>query len=135
MQVELDAVVGAFRERRLDHVAFPYVFLDATYVKAHEGASVVSKAIVIATGVTATGDREVLGLAVGDSEDGAFWTAFARSLRARGLGGVRLVISDAHQGLKAAIAAVFLGAAWQRCRVQYADLPIMPMPGVVPAAA
>ena len=116
---ELDAVVGAFRERRLDHVAFPYVFLDATYVKAHEGASVVSKAIVIATGVTATGDREVLGLAVGDSEDGAFWTAFARSLRARGLGGVRLVISDAHQGLKAAIAAVFLGAAWQRCRVHF----------------
>jgi len=116
---ELDAVVGAFRERRLDHVAFPYVFLDATYVKAHEGASVVSKAIVIATGVTATGDREVLGVAVGDSEDGAFWTAFARSLRARGLGGVRLVISDAHQGLKTAIAAVFLGAAWQRCRVHF----------------
>jgi transposase-like protein len=116
---ELDAVVGAFRERRLDHAAFPYVFLDATYVKAHEGASVVSKAIVIATGVTATGDREVLGLAVGDSEDGAFWTAFARSLRARGLGGVRLVISDAHTGLKAAIAAVFLGAAWQRCRVHF----------------
>lgn len=117
--VELDTVVAAFRERRLDHVAFPYVFLDATYVKAHEGASVVSKAIVIATGVTATGDREVLGLSVGDSEDGAFWTAFARSLRARGLGGVRLVISDAHQGLKAAIAAVFLGAAWQRCRVHF----------------
>ena len=116
---ELDAVVGAFRERRLDHIAFPYVFLDATYVKAHEGASVVSKAIVIATGVTATGDREVLGLAVGDSEDGAFWTAFARSLRARGLTGVRLVISDAHQGLKAAIATVFLGAAWQRCRVHF----------------
>ena len=116
---ELDAVVAAFRERRLDHVAFPYVFLDATYVKAHAGASVVSKAIVIATGVTATGDREVLGLAVGDSEDGAFWTAFARSLRARGLDGVRLVISDAHQGLKGAIAAVFLGAAWQRCRVHF----------------
>ena len=69
---ELDDVVGAFRERRLDHVAFPYLFLDATYVKAHAGASVVSKAIVIATGVTAKGDREVLGLAVGDSEDGAF---------------------------------------------------------------
>lgn len=116
---ELDAVVAAFRERRLDHLRFPYVFLDATYVKAHEGASVVSKAIVIATGVTATGDREVLGLAVGDSEDGAFWTAFLRSLRARGLAGVRLVISDAHQGLKAAIATVFLGAAWQRCRVHF----------------
>jgi len=89
------------------------------YVKAHDGARVVSKAIVIATGVTKSGDREVLGLAVGDSEDGAFWTAFLRSLRARGLTGVRLVISDAHEGLKAAIAAVLLGAAWQRCRVHF----------------
>jgi transposase-like protein len=116
---ELDAVVATFRDRSLGHTAFPYVFLDATYVKAHDGASVVSKAIVIATGVTASGDREVLGLAVGDSEDGAFWTAFLRSLRARGLTGVRLVISDAHEGLKGAIAAVILGAAWQRCRVHF----------------
>ena len=116
---ELDAVVATFRDRSLGHIAFPYVFLDATYVKAHDGASVVSKAIVIATGVTAKGDREVLGLAVGDSEDGAFWTAFLRSLRARGLSGVRLVISDAHEGLKGAIAAVILGAAWQRCRVHF----------------
>ena len=116
---ELDAVVAEFRDRPLGHAAFPYVFLDATYVKAHDGASVVSKAIVIATGVTRTGDREVLGLAVGDSEDGAFWTAFLRSLRARGLAGVRLVISDAHEGLKAAIGAVLLGAAWQRCRVHF----------------
>ena len=116
---ELDVVVGGFRERRLDHVAFPYVFLDATYVKAHEGASVVSKAIVIATGVTKGGEREVLGLAVGDSEDGAFWTDFLRSLRARGLSGVRLVISDAHEGLKGAIGSVLLGSAWQRCRVHF----------------
>ncbi len=116
---ELDAVVATFRDRPLGHTRFPYVFLDATYVKAHDGASVVSKAIVIATGVTVTGDREVLGLAVGDSEDGAFWTAFLRSLRARGLAGVRLVISDAHEGLKGAIAAVLLGAAWQRCRVHF----------------
>lgn len=116
---DLDRVVATFRERRLDHVAFPYVFLDATYVKAHDGASVVSKAIVVATGVTTKGDREVLGCAVGDSEDGAFWTAFLRSLRARDLGGVRLVISDAHEGLKGAIAAVLLGAAWQRCRVHF----------------
>ncbi len=116
---ELDAVVATFRERRLDRGRFPYVFLDATYVKAHDGPSVVSKAIVVATGVTERGDREVLGLAVGDSEDGAFWTAFLRSLRARGLGGVRLVISDAHEGLKAAIAAVLLGSAWQRCRVHF----------------
>jgi transposase-like protein len=116
---ELDAVVAEFRDRPLSHVEFPYVFLDATYVKAHEGAKVVSKAIVIATGVARTGDREVLGLAVGDSEDGAFWTAFLRSLRARGLAGVQLVISDAHEGLKAAIAGVFVGAAWQRCRVHF----------------
>src|SRR5712691_5598125 len=100
-------------------MAFPYVFLDATYVKAHEGAHVVSKAIVIATGVAGDGHREVLGLAVGDSEDGAFWTAFLRSLRARGLDGVHLVISDAHQGLKSAIGAVLLGAGWQRCRVHF----------------
>jgi len=113
---DLDTVVAAFRDRPLGHTRFPYVFLDATYVKAHDGASVVSKAIVIATGVTASGDREVLGLAVGDSEDGAFWTAFLRSLRARGLAGVRLVISDAHEGLKGAIGAVLLGTAWQRCR-------------------
>jgi putative transposase len=88
-------------------------------VKAHEGARVVSKAIIVATGVTADGNREVLGLAVGDSEDKAFWTAFLRSLRARGLSGLRLVISDAHQGLTAAIEAVMLGAAWQRCRVHF----------------
>src|SRR4051812_10734906 len=80
---------------------------------------VVSQAVVIATGVRADGWREVLGFAAGDSEDGAFWTAFLRSLKARGLGGVQLVISDAHTGLKQAIAAVLLGAAWQRCRVHW----------------
>jgi transposase-like protein len=116
---ELDVVVAEFADRPLGHLDFPYVLLDATYVKAHEGARVVSKAIVVATGVARTGDREVLGLAVGDSEDGAFWTAFLRSLRARGLSGVQLVISDAHEGLKSAIAAVFVGAAWQRCRVHF----------------
>ena len=108
-----------FAERRLDHIEFPYVFLDATYVKAHDGARVVSKAIVVATGVAADGNREVLGLAVGDSEDKAFWTSFLRSLRARGLGGVRLVISDAHEGLRQSIEKVMLGAAWQRCRVHF----------------
>lgn len=116
---ELDQAVAEFRERRLDHTVFPYVFLDATYVKSHEGTHVVSKAIVVATGVAADGNREVLGLAVGDSEDKAFWTAFLRSLRARGLSGVQLVISDAHEGLRAAIDKVLLGAAWQRCRVHF----------------
>jgi putative transposase len=116
---ELDQAVSEFRERRLDHVGFPYVFLDATYVKAHDGARVVSKAIVVATGVSADGNREVLGLAVGDSEDKTFWTGFLRCLRARGLAGVRLVISDAHEGLRTSIEAVMLGAAWQRCRVHF----------------
>jgi len=116
---DLDTAVEEFRGRRLVHVEFPYVFLDANYVKAHEGARVVSKAIVVATGVAGDGTREVLGLAVGDSEDKAFWTAFLRSLRARGLAGVRLVISDAHQGLRTSIEAVMLGASWQRCRVHF----------------
>ena len=116
---ELDLVVAEFRERRLDHARFPYLFLDATYLKAHQGPSVVAKAVVIATGVSHTGVREVLGLAVGDSEHGAFWADFLRSLRARGLTGVRLVVSDAHEGLKGAIGSVLLGAAWQRCKVHF----------------
>jgi putative transposase len=116
---ELDEHVGQFRARSLAPAAFPYLFLDATYLKAHEGPHVVSKAVVVATGVRADGGREVLGLEVGDSEDGAFWTAFLRSLRARGLGGVRLVVSDAHEGLKSAIAAVLVGSSWQRCRTHF----------------
>lgn len=116
---QLDGDLEAFRNRPLDHVEFPYVFADATYLKGRVDGRVVSRAVVIATGVTRTGDREVLGVAVGDSEDGAFWTAFLQGLRARGLGGVKLVISDHHLGLKAAIASVFIGAAWQRCRVHF----------------
>jgi len=99
--------------------AYPYVFLDATYCKARVNRRVVSQAVVVATAVRADGNREVLGFDVGDSEDGAFWTAFLRSLKARGLHGVQLVISDAHEGLKAAIGSVFTGAAWQRCRVHF----------------
>jgi putative transposase len=116
---DLDQEVGAFRDRSLAEQHFPYVFLDATYCKARVNRRVVSQAVVIATGVRADGWREVLGFAVGDSEDGAFWTAFLRSLKARGLGGVQLVVSDAHTGLKQAISAVLLGAAWQRCRVHF----------------
>ncbi len=116
---ELDQDLDAFRNRRLDHVEFPYVFADATYIKGRVNGRVVSRAVVIATGVTATGDREVLGVEVGDSEDGAFWAAFFKGLRARGLSGVQLVISDHHLGLKAAIGAVFVGSAWQRCRVHF----------------
>jgi putative transposase len=116
---DLDQEVGAFRDRSLAGQHFPYVFLDATYCKARVNRRVVSQAVVIATGVRADGWREVLGFAVGDSEDGAFWTAFLRSLKARGLGGVQLVISDAHTGLKQAISAVLIGSAWQRCRVHF----------------
>ena len=90
---DLDEEVAAFRDRSLAQDAFPYVFLDATYCKARVGRRVVSQAVVIATGVSAEGKREVLGFDVGDSEDGAFWTAFLRGLKARGLGGVQLVIA------------------------------------------
>lgn len=117
---ELDESLQAFRDRPLDHVEFPYVFLDATYVKARAGGRIVARAVIVATGVTRTGDREVLGVEVGDSEDGTFWIAFLRSLRARGLTGVQLVISDAHLGLREAISAVMLGATWQRCKVHLA---------------
>jgi putative transposase len=116
---DLDTEVGAFRDRSLAAQRFPYVFLDATYCKARVDHRVVSQAVVVATGVAADGHREVLGFEVGDSEDGAFWTAFLRSLKTRGLAGVQLVISDAHAGLKAAIASVLIGSAWQRCRVHF----------------
>jgi putative transposase len=116
---DLDTEVAAFRDRSLNEVAFPYVFVDATYCKARVSGRVRSQAVVIATGVSADGRREVLGFDVGDSEDGAFWTAFLRSLKARGLQGLQLVISDAHEGLKGAIASVFLGSGWQRCKVHF----------------
>ena len=116
----LDEVVTAFRTRRLDHTPFPYVFLDATYLHVRcEAQMVVSKAVVVATGVTADGHREILGLDVGDSEDEVFWRAFLTSLRKRGLGGVKLVISDQHAGLVAASRRVLQGAAHQRCRVHF----------------
>jgi putative transposase len=116
---DLDTEVAAFRDRSLAGQPFRYVFLDATYCKARVDHRVVSQAVVVATGVAADGHREVLGFDVGDSEDGAFSTAFLRSLKTRGLGGVQLVISDAHAELKAAIAAVLIGSAWQRCRVHF----------------
>ena len=117
----LDERVNAFRNRTLGHVEFPYVYLDAVYIHVRDDAlgQVVSRAVVVATGVTAQGNREVLGVDVGDSEAETFWTAFLRSLKARGLGGVRLVISDAHEGLRAAIRKNLQGATWQRCRVHY----------------
>jgi putative transposase len=116
---ELDEEVERFRSRPLEG-PYPYVWVDATYVKAREDGRVVSVAVVIAVGVNGnTGEREILGLDVGPSEEGAFWTAFLRSVVARGLSGVRLVTSDAHRGLKGAIEAVLQGASWQRCRVHF----------------
>ena len=116
---QLDGDVAAWRTRPLDEQEFPYVFLDATYCKARINHRVVSQAVVIATGVSADGRREVLGCDVGDSETEAFWTEFLRGLRDRGLGGVQLVISDSHRGLTNAAAAVLQGASWQRCRVHF----------------
>jgi putative transposase len=116
---ELDEEVERFRNRPLEG-PYPYVWVDATYLKARQDGHVASTAVVIAVGMNGeSGEREVLGFDVGPSEDGAFWTSFLRSLVARGLRGVRLVTSDAHRGLKGAIEAVLQGASWQRCRVHF----------------
>ena len=115
---ELDAEVERFRSRKLEG-SYPYLWVDATFLKVRDGGRVVSMAVVIAVGVNAEGQREILGVDVGPSEDGAFWLAFLRSLVARGLSGVQLVTSDAHEGLKGAIAAVLQGASWQRCRTHF----------------
>lgn len=115
----LDEQVAQFRDRDLAALDYPYVFLDATYCKARVNHRIVSQAVVVAVGVAADGRREVLGFDVGDTENEAFWTGFLRSLKTRGLGGVALVISDAHTGLKKAIDTVFQGASWQRCRVHF----------------
>jgi putative transposase len=119
----LDEIVTAFRCRPLHHTTFPYVFLDATYLHVRRtGAAgqVTSMAVVVATGVTALGGREVLGVDVGDSEDEVFWRGFLRSLKERGLHGTQLVISDQHAGLVAALRRVLQGATHQRCRVHFA---------------
>ncbi len=114
----LDTEAERFRTRKLDG-GYAYCQLDATFVKVRQDHRVVSMAIVIAVGVNQYGQREVLGLDVGPSEDGAFWHAFLRGLVARGLSGVKLVTSDPHEGLKAAIAAVLQGSSWQRCRTPF----------------
>jgi putative transposase len=115
----LDEQVEAFRGRPLVG-RYPYLFLDATYEKVRdETGRVVSMALVVAYGVAETGEREVLGLEVCKSEDYPFWRGFLAGLVSRGLAGVVLVVSDAHQGLKRAIDEVFLGASWQRCRVHF----------------
>ena len=114
----LDEELAEFRERPLDE-PYPYVWFDATYEKVRQGARIVSQAAVVAVGVRETGEKSVLGLAVGASETEAFWLEFCRSLSRRGLSGVQLVISDAHEGLRSALSQVFAGATWQRCKVHF----------------
>ena len=114
---EIDGKIKAFLERPIEG-DWPYVWLDATYVKARSDGRIVSVAVIIAVGVNGDGRREVLGMSIGASEAETFWTDFLRTLTRRGLRGVKLVISDAHEGLKAAITKV-LNATWQRCRIHF----------------
>lgn len=119
MAKDLDQAVEAFRTRPLDGGPYTYVWLDALTQKVREGGRIENVAALAATGVNAVGFREILGLDLVTSEDGAGWLAFVRSLVARGLSGVRLVISDAHPGLVDAIASTLPGASWQRCRTHF----------------
>ncbi|MET8262393.1 IS256 family transposase [Micromonospora arida] len=119
MAAHLDAQVEAFRNRPLDSGCYAFVWMDALTMKVREAGRTVNVHALVAVGVNADGQREVLGLDVASDEDGAGWLAFLRSLTARGLTGVQLVISDAHRGLVGAIGAALPGAAWQRCRTHY----------------
>ena len=114
----LDETVTVFRERPLT-ARYPYLWLDALYLKVRQNHRVVSQAVVIAIGVRSSGDREILGFDVGASEDEAFWLQFLRQLKQRGLKGVQLVTSDAHEGLKNALGQALAGSSWQRCRVHF----------------
>ena len=114
---EIDERVGAFLKRPLDG-DWPYLWLDATDLKVREGGRIVSVAAIVAVAVTTEGKREIVGLHIGPSEAEPFWTTFLRDLVKRGLRSVKLVVSDAHEGLKAAITRV-IGATWQRCRVHF----------------
>ena len=116
---KLDGVVDSFLDRPLDGGPYCYLWLDAMSQKVREEGRIVNVSVAVATAVNAEGKREIVGMDVGTSEDGAFWLAFLRSLSARGIGGVELVTSDAHLGLRDAIATVFAGASWQRCRTHF----------------
>jgi putative transposase len=132
---DLDADVAVFQGRELTEQAFPYVFVDATYCKARVAGRVVSQAVVIATGVSADGRREVLGSAVGDSETQDFWTEFLRGLRERGLHGVQLVISDHHRGLMNAIDAVMVGAFCAELARSHSDTNVLCIGGKIIGSA
>jgi len=119
MAQDLDVLVEEFRNRPLNQASHRYVWLDALVEKCREGGRIANVAVLVATGVTEQGQRTVLGLDVVTTEDGSGWLSFLRSLVARGLHGVGLVISDAHQGLRDAVAATLPGASWQRCRTHF----------------
>jgi putative transposase len=125
---ELDLVVESFLGRPLDSGPYPYVWLDALTQKVREDGRIVNVSVVVATATNREGKREVLGIDVGTSENGAFWLAFLRSLAARGLSGVQSVTSDAHEGLRDAIATVFTGASWQRCRTHFMTNLLLKVP-------
>jgi transposase-like protein len=114
---DIDGRVKAFLDRPLEG-DWPYVWIDATYVKVRQAGRIVSAAVIVAVGVNTDGRREVLGMDIGPSEAETFWTAFLRKLTRRGLRGVKLVISDAHEGIKAAVSKILI-ATWQRCRVHF----------------
>jgi transposase-like protein len=114
---DIDERVDEFLDRRIEG-DWPYIWIDATYVKVRQNGRIVSVAVIIAVGVNTDGRREVLGMAIGASEAETFWTEFLRQLARRGLRGVKLVISDAHEGIKAAVSKIFT-ATWQRCRVHF----------------
>jgi putative transposase len=116
---ELDEKLSAFRERRLDHTAWEYLMLDARYEKIRVGGRVISQAVLVTVGFTTAGRREVLDWRVADSESEQSWGEVFKSLKDRGLGSVQLVVSDAHSGIRAAIARHLQGTAWQRCRVHF----------------
>ena len=114
---EIDDKVKAFLDRPIEG-EWPYLWIDATYLKVRRGGRIVSVAVIIAVGVNTDGRREVLGMEIGTSEAEAIWTEFLRKLTRRGLRGVKLAVSDAHEGIKAAVSKV-LSATWQRCRVHF----------------
>lgn len=116
---EIDEKLAAFRERRLEAEAYPYLMVDARYESVRVEGRVVSQAVLVVMGITSTGRKEILDWRVGDSESEQTWGELFRSLKDRGLGGVKLVISDAHAGIRAALRRHFQGCAWQRCRVHF----------------
>ena len=116
---ELDEKLSEFRGRRLDHTAWPYLMIDARYEKVRVEGKVISQAVLVVVGFTSSGHREVLEWSVGDSESEQNWSEMFRRLKDRGLDGVKLVVSDAHRGIRCAISRHLQGAAWQRCRVHF----------------